>query len=244
MRLFQLEKIDSNISDSLPKWVNECCKEFIKMIISINPQFPCYFAPISHYHNSIFYTYIEKSELSSPKNFVFDITEYLSKAKQIKHYTALVVFIETELLNQPLSYYEDCFWRLLQFIHDNDSHSWNENIVRDTSSTNWIFYFNDTPVFINGHSSAYKFRKSRYAPTDLMLIIQPYENISKLEQHSNIIQQISDKIRGYISKYDKVPVSEVFGKNFADSNTLNWKQFWLTESEDNIHNTNCPLKIK
>lgn len=226
-----------------PVWLTSCYKDFVAIITAKTPLFPCYFAPSAHFHSAMFYTYIEKEELDNPVEFLNSVSEYLLKVKESKHYTALVVFIETSLKNQSLLYYENCFWNLLQYMIDNDSKKWSDATTKDCDDQAWKFYFDGVPIFINGHSSAYKKRKTRSAPCDLMLIIQPFENLDRLESHSNA-ESVSNHIRRFVNEYDGANISHVFGKSFIDPNTYNWKQFWLAETDAEITDSICPLKIK
>lgn len=242
MKLF-----NSIITDtlSLPEWVTNSYLQFTQTITSKNPVFPCYFATNAHFHNSLYFTYIESNQISNPSEFISLLREYIILQKESKYYSALVVFIDTKLKNQKLEYYEGQFWNILQCIHDSDLKPWMDSIPKDPEDSDWTFCFDNMPLFINGHSMHYIERKSRSAHCDIMLIIQSFENLSKLRKTTKNVQNISDVIRDYVYKYDNLPISNVFGNNFADPETFNWKQFWLEDRDsESIKVKSCPLKIK
>ena len=246
MRLFQTinKTLQNQSKQNPPGWVLLCYFQFVEFISNKDPIFPCYFATNAHTQKALFYSYIEPLETDSPLELINTLCKYLISAREFSHYTALIIFIKTKLSNQRLEYYRKVFWELLQYIHDNDLKLWPDTIPKNPNNLDWKFCFNGIPVFINGHSSAYQKRKSRSAPCDLMLVIQPLENLTKLKRNSKSVQAISNKIRDYVESYDLQKISRVFGKNFADSKILNWKQFWLTDTDNELEEEYCPLKIK
>ncbi len=246
MRLFNCTTVYEDFefySKSLPIWVTASTKSFIDVITNKDIIFPCHFAASSYKQNCLFLTYLEAVELNDPVTILEVIKGYLEKVRESNEFTALVVFIRTEYQDREIDYYENTFWKLLQFIHDKDCDPWPINATKNSSDRDWKFYFNSTALFINAHSSHFIKRKSRLAPSDLMLIIQPFKNLENLENHSKNPQAISNRIREYVRCYDSMEISKVFGKSYTDIETLNWKQFWVSDDDKYYEEKLCPLKI-
>ena len=68
-------------------------------------------------------------------------------------------FVEPECEEQPLEYYRDSFWKVLQYLHENDNQAWPKQIPEDPDHYLWEFSFGGEPIFAFGNAPAYKQRK-------------------------------------------------------------------------------------
>jgi FPC/CPF motif-containing protein YcgG len=228
----------------LSEWVVKAKEQLVTTITQKCPLFPCFFAPSALTNRTLYYSFIEQKELAQPYRALKDLQELVSLEMNPKSYAALVLFVDTGSHDMSLKGYEQCFWNLLQFIHDHDPEKWPEEIPKNPDDLGWKFCFAGVPLFINAHSSAYKERRTRWAPCDLMLIIQQFANIDHLALHCKDPKSISERIRSYVQIYDGKPISCSFGHHFADPQVHNWKQFWLSEDDAEIDpRAICPLRI-
>ncbi len=50
-------------------------------------------------------------------------------------------FVELECEEQSLEYYRDYFWKVLQYLHENDKETWPKQIPEDPDHYLWEFSF-------------------------------------------------------------------------------------------------------
>lgn len=74
----------------------------------------------------------------------------------------LFSFCRTECEEQSLEYYRDSFWKVLQYLHENDNQAWPKQIPEDPDHYLWEFSFGGEPIFAFGNAPAYKQRKTRH----------------------------------------------------------------------------------
>lgn len=246
MRLYvtiNKELVDFNSKQKcpLPDWVNHSYIDLINMIYNEEDKFPCYFANIADSKSSLIYSYFDFFIKEDLKIVSSSLSRFLSVCESIEHRAAFVVFFKTGNA-RDLSFNEKLFWRVLQFLHINDDSDWCIDIPKDPENPNWSFCYNNKPLFITGHSSAYKNRISRSSNCDLMLIFQTRDNLKGLVGDSIKAKKIRNQIREQVDKYDQIEHSPVLGV-YGAPNFLEWKQYWLHDQNDDSYGK-CPLIIK
>jgi FPC/CPF motif-containing protein YcgG len=236
--LSSLSESKSGVHSAVPAWVKAAHSGFYSTIKNNLIKFPCVFAPYAYDHQDLYFTYLEAEESNSPGGVIQYLENFLRVTSKSERYPVLIVFVETEKKSDTLTYFEETFWKIVNVIANYQSPKYGHST--ETKDSAWRLYFKDTPLFINGHSRAYKRRISRRAPCDLMLVVQEYRNLHRLQKkHSDV----SRLIRENMEEYDGMPISRVFGENFADMSCLDWQQFWLAEDDTLIdHNKQCPIK--
>ena len=56
-------------------------------------------------------------------------------------------FVEPECEEQSLEYYRDYFWKVLQYLHENDKETWPKQIPKTQTITYGNFHFGGEPIF-------------------------------------------------------------------------------------------------
>ena len=92
------------------------------------------------------------------------------------------LFVEPECEEQPLEYYRDSFWKVLQYLHENDNQAWPKQIPEDPDHYLWEFSFGGEPIFAFGNAPAYKQRKTRHLGNSLVIGFQPRTIFDGLEE--------------------------------------------------------------
>ena len=90
-------------------------------------------------------------------------------------------FCRTECEEQSLEYYRDYFWKVLQYLHENDKETWPKQIAKDPDHYLWEFSFGGEPIFAFGNAPAYKQRKTRHLGNSLVIGFQPRTIFDGLE---------------------------------------------------------------
>lgn len=89
--------------------------------------------------------------------YLFRVNEREADCKK-----GLFPFVEPECEEQPLEYYRDSFWKVLQYLHENDNQAWPKQIPEDPDHYLWEFSFGGEPIFAFGNAPAYKTTKTRH----------------------------------------------------------------------------------
>lgn len=236
MRLYTFKQTNKD----LPNWVKLAIDSFKNTMLSISNPFPCYFAKSGLEADSFRFTFINKNELKKPEDFKAALINYLNIYKKFEWPSVLIVFIQTDA-EKTLENHESIFWNILQYLIYSDKKDKPIDIPENPDNYKWQFCFHGIPIFINGHSSAYKNRKSRLSHSDMMMVIQTMETLNPVAGNSKKSNLIRTNIRERVSQYDKIPVSNLLG-SYPNENSHEWKQFWLPD--ENVDKNKCPLKFK
>ena len=102
----------------IPDWV---AKEFeIFSNVVLEPTFPCYFGLTALKRmNFVIHFFLIMIESFTTYNVIF-----LELMKEVDCKKGLFPFVEPECEEQPLEYYRDSFWKVLQYLHENDNQAW------------------------------------------------------------------------------------------------------------------------
>ena len=115
-----LEKKDMTDSQVVPEWVTAEYKTFHDIVT--NPTFPCYFGMKAEKKDELRYAYITHNDWSSLPKAVESFLELFKEPPHIRH--GLFVFVEPEKEEKDIPYYRDYFWRILQYLHEQDPKIW------------------------------------------------------------------------------------------------------------------------
>lgn len=226
--------------DAPPRWVRDAHEALSEIIRGDDRPFPCYFAAIAEGQGALRYSHLNDDELAVPLPLHDSLIGFLSQAPTIPGRSALIVFAGHSG-DKSLPEYEAEFWHLLQFLHDNDLEPWPQTIPTDPDDPGWEFCFGGQPLFITGHSPKHRKRKSRYAPSGLMLVIQTLANLIGIAGPGQAAAEVSRRIRGSLAEYDDIGPSPELGA-YGEAGVREWKQYWL--DDDNAPRLGrCPLKI-
>ncbi|WP_168796648.1 YqcI/YcgG family protein [Cognatitamlana onchidii] len=233
MRLYNLE----NDINEVPEWVQQSFEGFRNTMSDNSNPFPCHFAKTGIEKSSFRYTYIKNGELKKPEIFKEALVDYLNRYKSFGWPSVLVVFIENNG-EASLDVHESAFWNILQYLVSSDNRPWPIEIPNNPENYKWQFCFHGTPLFITGHSSVYKKRRSRHCSSDMMMVIQTMETLQPVTGGSKRADLVRKTIRNRVNEYDEIPVSPLIGA-YPDRHSREWKQFWLPE--ENNDKKQCPL---
>ena len=92
---------------------------------------------------------------------IYHIQCYLFRVNERVGVRRAFSFCRTECEEQPLEYYRDSFWKVLQYLHENDNRI-PKQIPEDPDHYLWEFSFGGEPIFAFGNAPAYKQRKTRH----------------------------------------------------------------------------------
>ena len=65
---------------------------------------------------------------------------FLELMKETDCKKGLFPFVEPECEEQSLEYYRDSFWKVLQYLHENDNQAWPKQIPEDPDHYLWNFH--------------------------------------------------------------------------------------------------------
>lgn len=224
-----------------PIWVKSAYNDFHRMMTNPEHAFPCYFGVIGENKGLLRYSFLEAQEVEKPYSLKEALVEYLASYRSIPGKSALIIFVGDGGHNS-VEEYESTFWKVLQGLHDVDENSWPEHIPRDPEDSRWEYCLDGQPWFITGHSPSHHNRRSRYARSGLMMVMQPTANLHGIVGEGEVPEQIRKEIRGLLKKYDSIPESPDLWRA-GDRTILEWKQYWFNDTnKPNLRK--CPLQIR
>ncbi len=230
----------SNALERIPDYLVSAHSRLIRTVQDAVPRFPCFFARTALKTDDFFFFLLDDYRSAEPLGAA--LMSFLALKKTDGRRPVLAVF-ERSLANVfDLRMHEAAFWVILQQLHDIDAMPWPSSVPTAPSDPKWSFCFAGTPVFVNGHSSNYTNRRSRYSADGLMLIIQRLDNLDEIVGGSTRASEVRSRIRGDLVVYDGMPPAAALGAKPADL-TWDWRQYWLPDLDSDT-GAACPLRIR
>lgn len=147
--------------------------------------------------------------------------------------------MEPECEEKSLEYYRDYFWKVLQYLHENDNQTWPKQIPADPDHHLWEFSFGGEPIFAFGNSPAYKQRKTRHLGNSLVIGFQPRTIFDGLEGDRPKGSYSRQMVRERVEKWDQLPKHPNIS-HYGDPNHREWKQYFIGDDIEPIKGK-CPF---
>ncbi|MGW7833774.1 YqcI/YcgG family protein [Staphylococcus xylosus] len=202
-----------------------------------NKEFPCHFGTQSENNGSLRYSYIENDNYTLLPEVLREFLALSKNNPRRRH--ALVLFIEPEE-NKDLKYYNEKFWSILNYLHENDNEEWPDSWTNDPDDVNWEFIFDREPIFVSANMPAYQNRKTRNLGECQILIFQPRRIFNGISEDTKSGGKAISMIRDKVENIEGMPTHPDLG---GYGNTHEWKQYVI--SDDNKSETGkCPFMYK
>ncbi|MFB5660203.1 YqcI/YcgG family protein [Alteribacillus sp. HJP-4] len=234
-----LTKEDMTKAEMLPEWA---AREYINFHeVVTNDTFPCYFGMSAERKGELRYSYISHNDWSHlPETLEEFIALFDQPGPFIRH--GFFLFVEPESEEKSVPYYREYFWKILQFLHDNDTKPWPEGYPQDSDHHLWAFSFAGEPFFAFGNAPAYKQRKTRDLGNSLVIGFQPRRIFEGLEGTSKGGIMSREKVRERVEKWDELPKHPNIS-HYGDPNHREWKQYFIGDDSKPIEGK-CPFHHK
>ena len=151
-------------------------------------------------------------------------------------------FVEPECEEQSIEYYRDYFWKVLQYLHENDDQTWPKQIPEDPDHYLWEFSFGGEPIFAFGNAPAYKQRKTRHLGNSLVIGFQPRTIFDGLEGDRPKGAYSRQTVRDRVEKWDQLPKHPNIS-HYGDPEHREWKQYFIGDDVEPIKGK-CPFLHK
>ncbi|TSB44620.1 YqcI/YcgG family protein [Alkalicoccobacillus porphyridii] len=232
---FLLTKEDISDPSMVPEWLHREYKTFNSIVT--DKTFPCYFGMKAENKGELRYAYLTQEDWSNLPKALEEFLELFKEPPFIRH--GLFVFVEPEIETRALDYYRDYFWRVLQYLHQQDKIEWPPESPRDPEHYLWDYHFGGEPIFAFGNAPAYKQRKTRDLGNSLVIGFQPRKIFKGLEgtQKGGVMSR--EKVRERVEVWDQLPTHPDIS-HFGDINHNEWKQFFIGDDIEPIKGK-CPF---
>ncbi len=200
-------------------------------------EFPCFFGQTGELRGEMIYTFIARQR---PEQFVTEIEEFVALlGKNEYDRCSLVAFFEPDPLITTHTRFVDCFWQLLQMLHEHDRQP---NLQRTPDHPLWEFSFGGCEMFVVGSSPTYVQRRSRNLGPGIVLIFQPRRLFIDPATSQPIAPEVRHRIHKRMLAYDGIAVHPDIGFYGLPTNR-EWKQYALPD--DNSPETgSCPFHTR
>ncbi|MDQ0207603.1 YqcI/YcgG family protein [Alkalicoccobacillus murimartini] len=230
-----LTKVEMNDASIVPDWLTQEYRTFHEIVT--DKTFPCYFGMKAENKGELRYAYLLQEDWSNLPKAVDQFLKLFTSPPFIRH--GLFVFVEPEKEEKTLEYYRDYFWRILQYLHENDTVPWPEESPKDPEHYLWDFHFGGEPIFAFGNAPAYKQRKTRDLGNSLILGFQPRKIFQGLEGTEKGGIMSREKVRERVEVWDQLPTHPDIS-HFGDPDHNEWKQFFIGDDSKPIKGK-CPF---
>jgi uncharacterized protein len=232
---------DGQSATNIPDWGRSIFKEFEQSMSSNDPSFPCIFGVIGFHSDRLRYGFFDspttRTDLMKLNNA---LVAYTTTARDIGNNTSFVAFFRPDTEVQSMAAYQDRFWSVLQFQHENDPQGWPASIPTHADDPMWEFCFNGEPLFVVCATPAHNSRLSRRA-VSFTLTFQPRWVFDGLEGHTARGRAAREAIRQRLVRYDSVAPHAVLG-SYTDPTNREWLQYFLPDT-NTVDATECPLRL-
>lgn len=234
-----LTKEDLENNQLLPDWLQAEYKIFKETVT--DKTFPCTFGMAAQRNGELRYAYISHDDWSRLPATMEAFNQLFHEQKRlIRH--GLFLFVEPEKETRSLEHYRAYFWKILQYLHDNDRYEWPKDYPKDPNHYLWNFSFANEPYFAFGNAPAYKQRKTRDLGNSLIIGFQPRRIFKGLEGTSKGGIMSREKVRKRVEAWDRLPKHPNIS-HYGDQDHREWKQYFIGDDSEPILGE-CPFKHK
>ena len=225
---YLLDNEGMRMRTDIPNWVAKEFQNFSSVVLE--PTFPCYFGltALKRMNFVIPFSLIMIGVICHIQCYLFRANERASNCKK-----RLFSFVEPECEEQSLEYYRDYFWKVLQYLHENDKETWPKQIAKDPDHYLWEFSFGGEPIFAFGNAPAYKQRKTRHLGNSLVIGFQPRTIFDGLEGDRPKGAYSRQTVRERVEKWDQLPKHPNIS-HYGDPNHREWKQYFIGDDIEPI----------
>lgn len=229
------ENLTDSLTDSvignLPAWGRSCLTELVGTLLSKNRPFPCTFAVAAAKKSSLRFGFIDDlDDENAWKPLLGLLTTYLSEYRSLSRDTSFAVFFPPDERPRGIEEYNEKFWRILQYLHDNDPGTWPAELPGDPEDAMWEFAFGDDSIFVVCNTPAHTTRHSRHSP-GFLITFQPRWVFEGLEPDTPRGMSARRVIRKRLRAYDGMAPSAYLG-NYGDPSNREWRQYFLPDDND------------
>lgn len=234
-----LTKEDFENDKSLPDWLLKEYQTFKNTVT--DKTFPCTFGMAAEKNGELRYSYISHNDWSNlPATMEAFNNLFHDQKRLIRH--GLFLFVEPEPEEQSLDYYRDYFWKVLQYLHDQDTYEWPKDYPKDPDHYLWNFSFAEEPYFAFGNAPAYKQRRTRDLGNSLVIGFQPRRIFKGLEGTSKGGSMSRERVRERVELWDQLPKHPNIS-HYGDEDHREWKQYFIGDDIEPIKGK-CPFNHK
>ncbi|MDM5154231.1 YqcI/YcgG family protein [Bacillus sp. DX1.1] len=223
-----------NRSD-IPSWVSQEFENFSNVVLE--KTFPCYFGLTALKKNELRYSFLSHDDWSHLPNTMLSFLQLMQERPIVRR--GFFLFVEPEREEQSLEHYRTYFWKVLQYLHEQDSQPWPKQIPENPDHYLWEFSFGGEPMFAFGNAPAYKQRKTRHLGNSLVIGFQPRIIFDGLEGDRPKGAYSRQMVRERVEKWDQLPKHPNIS-HYGDPNHREWKQYFIGDDIEPIRGK-CPF---
>jgi hypothetical protein len=216
-------------------WKVTAYEQYREKLLASN--YPCFFGQTGELRGEMMYTFVATNAL---EEMVTNMREFVRLIGTVEcERSSLVAFFEPEPTLTNHAAFIDCFWRILQFLHEHDRCP---AIERTPDHPLWEFSFEGHEMFVVGASPTYRQRRSRNFGAGMVLIFQPRNLFIDPATSQPIAADVRHRIHKRMLAYDGIPVHPDIGFYGHDANR-EWKQYALPD-DNSPEQGCCPFRTR
>ncbi|MBC6972554.1 YqcI/YcgG family protein [Bacillus sp. Xin] len=222
----------------IPKWVSREFENFSNVVLDLT--FPCYFGLTALKKNELRYSFLSHDDWSHLPQTMLSFLQLMNERPVVRR--GFFLFVEPEHEECSLEHYRAYFWKVLQYLHEEDNQLWPKQIPENPNHHLWEFSFGGEPMFAFGNAPAYKQRKTRHLGNSLIIGFQPRIIFDGLEGDRPKGSYSRQMVRERVEKWDQLPKHPNIS-HYGDPNHREWKQYFIGDDVEPIEGK-CPFYHK
>jgi len=199
--------------------------------------YPCFFGQTAEIRGEMLYTFVGRRRLDG---LAASLREFVGLIETQEYDRAsMIAFFEPDSSISTHDAFVECFWDVLQYLHERDSRPATERTPEDPL---WEFSFEGTEMFVVAGSPTYRLRRSRNLGPGMVLIFQPRKLFIDLETGEPIAAAVRHRLHKRMQTYDGMTLHPDIGF-YGEAENFEWKQYALPD--DNAPVTGrCPFQTR
>lgn len=224
-----------------PGWAAAAVESLDRAMVDLLLPFPCTFGVDAYRRNALRFVFVDDAcGAAGLTKLATSLSAYLAISHTLGKVTSLLAFLDTSSWCTTMVDHERQFWRILQHLHDVDTHPWPGEYPQDPDSPRWEFCYGGVAMFVVCATPAHQGRRSRQAHCMLMTF-QPRFVFDGLEHGTAAGDAARRIIRRRLAAYDDVPVYPHLA-GYGQPGTREWRQYFITDSNEDVLRR-CPLRL-
>ncbi|MFC7442998.1 YqcI/YcgG family protein [Laceyella putida] len=226
------------VEGKIPQWGLTVFKSFESDLLSKERPFPCIFGVEALKKNGLRYLFVENHDEAGLMQLRNSLIRYTEIYRELGRMTSMAVFFKPLQEELMIEQYQEKFWSVLQFLHENDPKPWPAEFPVNWDDPLWEFCFNGEPIFVVCNTPAHVKRRSRRGGTFIITFQPRWWVFEELKGPKG--KRGRAAVRQRLEKYDEMEIHPAMGV-YGDVENREWKQYYITDSNESP--SKCPFRF-
>ena len=201
-------------------------------------EYPCHLGRQAFQRGQLLTTYATMDDLHPLAHALAFFLDNTPRSRGGRH--LLCAFIQSAVGSTHLDH-DRRFWRVLQYLHDQDPKPWPAAFPTSPHDPAWEFCFNGEALFVFGAAPTHVLRPSRNLGEHLTMLFQPRSVFLDMAGGTPAGIVARSRIRDRLHAWDLAAPHPSMG-DYGDPSNFEWRQYFVPDDDSDLHPV-CPLSL-